>query len=458
MNHLTILGGGPAGLSVAYYAARAGLPFVLFERADELGGMCRTFRHGAHRYDCGAHRFHDRDPEVTRDVYDLLGGDLHEVTAPSKVWERGRFIDFPPTPRSVIFSGGLLDAFRIGSELMRVRASHRPIVSFEDFALGQFGETLSRRILLNYSEKLWGRPARELSPDVATRRLQGMNLRSLFTSMVFPARTVRHLDGSFLYPTGGYGRISEALAGALPSSSIHTGREVVRVEFAGNRISRIGFDGGKSYEPPDRVVSTLPIGRVAAMIADRIGQEARDAAARLLFRHIRLIVVFVARPGISNNASIYVPDPRFLISRLYEPRNRSEVMAPFGETSLVAEIPCFKGDSIFGRADKDLAEIVLDELSELGLVKRSDVLGWKHHMLPNAYPVYTLDYAENVAVLMNAMRRISNLDILGRAGRFHYSHLHDHLRLGKSYVESLSRCSSDNADSDNDLAAQGMMR
>lgn len=194
------------------------------------------------------------------------------------------------------------------------------------------------------------------------------------------------------------------------------------------------------------------------MIANRMGKDACNAAARLLFRHIRLIVVFIARPGISNNASIYVPDPRFLISRLYEPRNRSEVMAPFGETSLVAEIPCFKGDSIFGRADKDLAEVVLDELSELGLVKRTDVLGWKHHMLPNAYPVYTLDYAENVAVLMNAMGRISNLDILGRAGRFHYSHFHDHLRLGKSYVATLLRSSPDNADSDNDSTAQGLAR
>src|SRR5581483_2424791 len=291
---------------------------------------------GGHRYDCGAHRFHDRDPEITRDVYDLLGGELREVTAPSKVWERGRFIDFPPTPRSVIFSGGLLDAFRIGSELMRVRARPRPIVSFEDFALGQFGETLSRRILLNYSEKLWRLPARELSPDVATRRLQGMNLRSLITSMVFPARTVRHLDGSFLYPRGGYGRISEALAGALPSSSIHTGREIIRIEFDGDHISRIGFDGGISYEPPDRVVSTLPIGRMAAMIANRMGKDACNAAARLLFRHIRLIVVFISRPAISNNATIYVPAPRSLRTRRFAPRNRSEVMAPFGETSLVA--------------------------------------------------------------------------------------------------------------------------
>ena len=50
MNQLTILGGGPAGLGAAFYANRANLPFVLFERSGALGGMCRTFRHGEHFY------------------------------------------------------------------------------------------------------------------------------------------------------------------------------------------------------------------------------------------------------------------------------------------------------------------------------------------------------------------------------------------------------------------------
>ena len=73
MTSLTILGGGPAGLGLAFYAHRAGMPFVLVEASSELGGMCRTFRSGEHLYDCGAHRFHDRDPEITKDVL-ALGG------------------------------------------------------------------------------------------------------------------------------------------------------------------------------------------------------------------------------------------------------------------------------------------------------------------------------------------------------------------------------------------------
>jgi protoporphyrinogen oxidase len=104
MTALTILGGGPAGRGLAFYAHRAGVPFVLFERSAELGGMCRTLRYGEHLYDCGAHRFHDRDREITRDLVELMGEDLLTVDAPSRVWDRGRFINFPPTPLNVLLS------------------------------------------------------------------------------------------------------------------------------------------------------------------------------------------------------------------------------------------------------------------------------------------------------------------------------------------------------------------
>jgi protoporphyrinogen oxidase len=177
---VSILGGGPAGLAVAHYAHRAELPFTLYEAATELGGMCRTLRCGDHLYDRGAHRFHDRDPEITRDVIALMGSELARVDAPSAILDGGRFIDFPPTPLNIMFAYGFREAGRICLDLLRSGLRRRrPIVSFEDFAVRRFGRTLARRILLNYSAKLWGLPTDQLSPDVATRRLQGMTLRSL---------------------------------------------------------------------------------------------------------------------------------------------------------------------------------------------------------------------------------------------------------------------------------------
>jgi hypothetical protein len=196
----TILGGGPAGIGVAYYAHRAGIPFTLYERASSFGGLCRTFRCGGHRYDSGAHRFHDRDREVTADVRALLGDELVRVSAPSQIYDRGRFVDFPPTPLGLVLSAGLREAGRLGVEILGARLRRTPrCETFEDFAVSQFGPSLARRFLLDYSEKLWGLPASQLSPDVATRRLHGMNVRSLLTEMFARAKGAAHRR-RFPYP------------------------------------------------------------------------------------------------------------------------------------------------------------------------------------------------------------------------------------------------------------------
>jgi len=437
---VTILGGGPAGLATAFYAHRAGVPFLLYEKSARLGGLCRTLKHGAHSYDCGAHRFHDRDADITSDIRALLGDELVAVNVPSKIYDRGRFIDFPPTPLNVLFSGfNLRETGRIGVELIRSRRRSTPPVSFADFAVSQFGETLARRLLLNYSEKLWGLPADQLSPDVATRRLQGMTLTSLFLEVLFPKKKTSHIDGSFLYPRAGYGHIVETLEATLPRESVRTGHDIVRLECDRNRIRRIHFDNHHHADPGSRIVSTLPLTMTVKFLGDAVADEVREAAAGLRFRHIRLFFLRLAQAQVSDNASIYIPDPKMCVTRMYEPRNRSPRMAPAHETSLVVEVPCFTDDSIYAATTEDLATRVIAELDSIGIISAAKMLEWRHHFLPNAYPVYSLNYAKRVAQIIEGLGAISNLDLVGRGGQFFYSHLHDQLRFGKDYVAALTK-------------------
>jgi len=438
VRELTILGGGPAGLAVAFYAHREGRAFHLYEKSARLGGLCRTLSHGEHLYDCGAHRFHDRDADITRDIRALLADELVTVDAPSKIYDRGRFLDFPPTPLNVIFSGfNLWETSRIGLELIRSRRNGKTPVSFADFAVSQFGETLARRLLLNYSEKLWGLPGDQLSPDVATRRLSGMTLTSLFLEVLFPRKKTTHIDGSFLYPRSGYGRIVAALEATLPRDSIRTGHDVVGLECDRGRIRRLHFAEQHHVDVDARVISTLPLTLTIKALGDQVSSETRACAASLRFRHIRLFFLRLIQPRVSANASIYIPDPKLCVTRMYEPKNRSPQMAPANETSLVVEVPCFTDDPIYATATDDLAARVIAELDGIGIIKSSRVVEWRHHFLPNAYPVYSLNYADQVATILAELGAIANLDPIGRGGQFFYSHLHDQLRFGKDYVAKL---------------------
>jgi protoporphyrinogen oxidase len=435
--HLTILGGGPAGLGVASYAMDRGIPFALFERAPEVGGLCRTYQCGDHLYDSGAHRFHDRDHDVTMDVRRLMGEDLVPVSSPSQIYDRGRLIDFPPTPLNWIRSRGVAEAARIGAEIVKARWRPRPERSFEDLATNRYGRRLGEPLLISYTEKLWGLPAGALAPEVATRRLAGFGLRSLLFDLLLPRRRRGHLDGSFLYPRRGYGALAARLAARLPADCVATAHEVAGFECDGGSIRAIRFAGRPPVAVRDRVVSTLPLTALVRCLGDALPAAARLAARRLHFRHIRLVFLRLGIPRHSRNATIYVPDPRLAVSRLSEPKNRSPAMAPERETGLVVEVPCSTGDALYELDGDLLAARVVAELGEIGLLEPHTVLASESRMLLNAYPVYSLDYAEHVQEIREALAAIENLDLLGRGGLFWYSHLHDQLRCAKDYVGSL---------------------
>lgn len=439
MSELTILGGGPAGLALAYYAHGLGMPFRLYEKSEHLGGLSRTLSLGDHRYDTGAHRLHDRDAAITADIRELLGDDLTPVSRPSKVLIRGRFMDFPPTPMNVIMAGGMREVPRIGIDLLRGRSRRSPVVSFEDFAVRSFGETLARRFLLNYSRKVWGLHPSRLSPAVATRRLRGMSLRTLVLELLDPSRKTTHLDGTFLYPKGGYGRIVESLAGAVPAERLLTSSPVTGMVVQGQRVVRLQLDHDRQVRVDGTVVSTLPISvAVRSLIGVPLPADVQAALAALRFRHVRLVYLRLARASVTEHASIYIPDPHFVISRIYEPRNRCASMAPEGETGLAAEVPCFHDEPVAALAPEELKETVVAELVSLKLVRPREVLDWRVHELPNAYPVYALDFEDQVRTVLRFLGQFENLRTLGRNGLFHYSHLHDQMRMARDFVHELA--------------------
>ncbi len=424
---------------MAFYAHRAGLPFVLCERSQDLGGLCRTLVCGNHRYDCGAHRFHDRDAEVTRDVHDLVGEELVSVDAPSQIHHDGRFIDFPPRPLNWILAHGIGSAVHVAADVFRARWRPRPVRSFEDHALNHYGRRLGRPLLVDYTEKLWGLPASRLAPDVATRRLAGLGVGSLLADLVRPRRKSVHLDGAFLYPRQGYGTISTEMAARLPRECVRTAHEVTALECDhARRVRTVHFAGRPPLDVQGRLVSTLPLSALARMLGDVLPDESRRAAAELRFRHVRIVFLRLGVARCSPNATIYLPDRRLCVSRISEPKNRSAAMAPAHETSLVAEVPCSTGDPVHALDEDLLAERVIAELAQVGLLDRQTVREWRHHLLPNAYPVYSLDYARLVRRIRDGLATVANLDLLGRGGLFWYSHLHDQLRLAKDYVRSVA--------------------
>ena len=202
---ITILGGGLAGLSVGYYARKKGLPFTVYEAGNRIGGNCITLTYRDFHFDSGAHRLHDKDTEVTKELKSLLGEDLKEINVPSQIYHKGTFVDFPLSPWSLLRNLGPYTFVKAGLELVGSKLRSNELNgNFENFALHTYGKNVDDNFLLNYSEKLWGLPCNRLSPNIAGKRMKGLNLRTFLTEAILGriAKT-EHSDGSFYYPKWG---------------------------------------------------------------------------------------------------------------------------------------------------------------------------------------------------------------------------------------------------------------
>lgn len=439
-----VLGGGPAGTAMAYYLNQAGFAFELYEKSNSLGGNARTIRWGDHLYDTGAHRIHHQIESVTELFLDLLGEDVHQVCAPSQIVWRSQFIDFPlkpldllsKMPRSMLLSA-LLDWFWS-------RHFNRTGHGFESQAVSIYGETIAREFLLNYTQKLWGRPCSVLHPSVAGKRLKGLGLKTfLFEFLKIEKKKNQHLDGSFYYPKWGIGSLFTKLQQQIPKESMHLnqGVKTIRWDTQNFQIQEVKFDDDSIQECDTRTHfwNTLPLNIFVQALNPPAPSSVLNALEKVEFRHLGLFVVKLSKDCVSDNASLYFSDASIPFNRLYEPSNRSQAMSPDGETLAVLEVGLDSYPS-----EKEKKRIWFDCLSSarnLGLWREQEELDCEFQFLANAYPIPLLDTQSRLEQVYSWLSKFNNLFHLGRGAQFEYSHLHDHFAKAYEYVELLPKIS-----------------
>lgn len=71
-----IIGAGPAGLTAAYEFCKLGIPAVVFEQDDVVGGLAQTVNYKGYRFDIGGHRFFTKVDLVHEWWEEVLGNDF----------------------------------------------------------------------------------------------------------------------------------------------------------------------------------------------------------------------------------------------------------------------------------------------------------------------------------------------------------------------------------------------
>ncbi len=450
-----IVGAGPAGMACAMELSKVKKDFIVIEKQGSVGGLSKTYTFNEDglifRTDNGPHRFFSKNQYLYDFIQDLLHEKWIVVHRQTRQFIDGKFYDYPVNAVQALKNVGILRAIRMGFDYVWAKIVYgllkKKINNFEDYVLANFGRSLGEFNMINYTEKIWGIPARDIHADWAGQRIKGLSLTSLLKDAV--TRLVgmkqknkpKSLVDTFYYPELGTGLIYETIANRLRGSGYQILLNTEPTEFfvRNNKINRVIANSpeGQIEIEFNNLVESVPLTKFVTLLRPQAPKIVLDSIKKLRHRNQVYVFLTLDKDSITRDQWIYFPSKDVPIARISEMKNFSSDMSPEGKTSLFVEYFCFEGDNIWNMSDADLFKMTVDYFESINFFKKSEV---RHHYIIKAkdvYPIYDLEYKKYLGEVKKYLDTIENLYYIGRPGRFRYNNQDHSLEMGMMAAKSI---------------------
>ena len=483
MQNVIIIGAGPAGLTAAYELLKDGsgeYAVTIFEGSDAVGGISKTVKTGGNRMDIGGHRFFSKDERVMKWWKELMplqgspsfddlklgrqkdlspGGPDPESEDRvmllrqriSRIYYKRRFFDYPISMKpETIRNMGFGTTVRAGFSYLGSAVRKLPEDTLENFYINRFGRKLYSMFFEGYTEKLWGRHPRDISPDWGAQRVKGLSITAVIKDMLSKiggrsknAKVETSLIEEFIYPKYGPGQLWETAAKEIEALGgkivMNTTVSRVNTDGAGKALSVVTLRGGREETVPgDIFISSMPLKDLVAGM-DGVPANVREVASGLPYRDFVTVGLLVDRLNLKNETDIktlgnivpdcwiYVQDVGVKLGRIQIFNNWSPYMVedPEHKVWIGLEYFCTEGDDFWNMTDEECVRFAVGELVSMGVINgESDVLASHREKVRKAYPAYFDTYGR-IDELTAFLDGFENLWCIGRNGQHRYNNM-DH--------------------------------
>ena len=495
---VAVIGAGPAGLAFSdkLIELRKDVAIDIYEKSNYIGGISKTINYKGNRIDIGGHRFFSKSDEVMKwwtnkfpiDISSINDSDLISYQnssrniegfrtlkekekndtrimlvrkRKSRILYSGKLYDYPlKLNLKTIKNIGYIKLINVGLSYLRSKLNNREARNLEEFIISRFGYKLYSMFFESYTEKVWGRHPKDISPEWGAQRIKGLSIRKVILDIcqkilsklidnqsndISQKYTETSLIERFLYPKYGPGQMWEEVANDLKEKNvkIYMNTPIKGIEFSSDntKAERILFNdenGNIIKHNYDYIISTMPIKELIASAKSESKEyifppDILKIAASLPYRDfitIGLLIKSISGPQqeLLDDTWIYVQEPNVKVGRIQIFNNWSPyLVADKNNYWIGLEYFCNENDELWNKTDEELIELAKKEILKLKLTNSDSFIDSTVLREPKTYPAY-FDSYKNIDSLINCVNKISNLFLIGRNGMHKYNN-QDHSML-----------------------------
>jgi protoporphyrinogen oxidase len=426
-----LLGGGISSVSYAHFTEDD--DYLILEKEDKLGGLCRSFKVGDSTFDFSGHFMHYKDKAMQAYVEKLVNkhtpGELREYDRVASIGmikdgKLDRDIDYPFQANihqldKADFIKCLVDLYESNDKYLFQEAKN-----FDELVRMNFGDGITDLFFKPYNEKMYCAKLEDMSADAMKRFIPEANFGDVMTNIKASTQENFGYNSKFLYlPETGIQGLVDSFVAEKDIVNYLLNTEVVDINIQ-DKVVTYMKDGQKTAIQYERLINTLPLNKFIPLTGDTVPDEFKSMDV-----HIFNLTYDSDCSNINDRCWTYFPhdDVPFYRVGFYN------YMSGKKETSLYVEV-----SSPHGETTDHTVESIDKHLKDAGIIFGNGKLVDTQELKISPAYVIISPYSESISHSLLEVYRDKDIHSLGRYGLWTYQSIEDNILDAKELATNLA--------------------
>lgn len=404
-----ILGGGLAGLSLAYFLER---DTIILEKEKRLGGLCKSFEFNKIMHDIGPHIFFSKNKKILNMITSLTETNL--IRRSNKIFHKGKLIKYPFENDLATLDEGERD-YCLKEFLNNPYENYRANNMLQ-FFLKTFGEGITRLYLQPYNEKIWKFDPVYMSTQMVERIPKPPKEDVIKSAEGIKTEGYLH-QLYFHYPKkGGVQQLINSYLNKISHKSKIFNLVNIKKIYKKDGIWKI--ETNKGNFSCETLINCMPLHEILKYI--EAPNDVKEALKKLKYNSLYVVPVQAKKDNIGNNFALYFADKNIIFHRISKLNFLGEnYCLDNGGSTILVEITYRPHSYLSSLSAEEIKQKVLDDLNKLNLVSKGDILDISFKSFKYAYPIYDLAHKENKEHVLDYLSK-GGIYCCGRFAEFEY--------------------------------------